>query len=227
MPGGPGLGFAGRDGAAGPPGINWRGAHSVATAYAARDGVTWAGSSYVALAAVAAGGARPAVDAANWLKIAGGGRIAYAETLATLAVTPQATFVDVPGCSIVVPANSGPITLTGVCSAAQIVGGAAAVAGEVTILRLLIVDELGNSPAHSFWREVQRAASENRFQALRAERELPNVAIDKTYKLQGYVDSLNAGHETVNLWAGSGAQSAAASVAGSNIGPMFIRATSA
>lgn len=225
-----GSGAGATSAGAGEPGINWRNpaAWSVAVAYSARDAVTDGGASFVALADVPAGGARPRADAANWLMIGNaGGQIAYSEVVATVPITPQATAVDT-GCQIVVPARSGPIALEGLCNAAQISAGAAAVANETVLLRMLIVDEAGICVAHALWRQVIKGANENRFKPLRVSRaNLPDNAADKTYKLQGYVDNLNAGHETANFWAGSGAQTVAQSVGNTNVGPMSLRAVAA
>lgn len=215
----------GRNGDPGVPGTNPRGVWSVAAAYATRDLVTFAGASYIAVADQAAGGAAPAGNA-NWLKIAAGGEIGYVERgdmFGTL-LTPQATLVDViPG--LVVPANAGAIMLHGKVGMVNIKQAATAVVGDLVAVRFYIVDDQGIVCAA--WQENVVAAvagAKSNWKQPKLSGRVPNQAAQRTYKLQGFVDSLNAGKETVEMWSGPGRQTVGNTQGNFDFGPAFIQA---
>lgn len=231
-PGGAGEpGPAGAAGAAGPAGVNWIGPWSVATAYAQRDGVTWAGSSYVATGAVAAGGAPPAANA-SWLRITqGGGEIAYAENLtnAMLNPVPAAADTDLPGLQIVVPAASGAHTVEARVPMVQINTNAGVVVGELVVVHMMIVDEGGIEVAMDSWEQVINLASTGKphQKSMFAKRRLPNNAAQKSYKAQMFLQSNNAGHETVTAWSGPGNETPANSRTNFDFTPAYIQARAA
>lgn len=209
------------------PSLKPKGPWSVANAYGAKDLVSFGGGSYVAINNVPPGGAPPVSDVANWMVLARGGEVAYASYQGIwnlLTAGTINTLIDIPGCSIVVPAHSGRLKLEARCGAIQIAGGATAVAGESNTVKLQITDTGVAAPgtlAQGIWRHVHTRASENRFQPIAAEAVVPDAAVDKTYKLQLTCDTTNSGHTTaVNVWAADGGGN-------NNPGPTYIRAVAA
>jgi hypothetical protein len=198
---------------------------SLATPYQKGDVVRFLGSTFVAKNPLAAGASpSPLADSTNWALIAqGSGEIAYAQYSGIWNLTTAGTIntnIDVPGVSIVVPANSGRVKLEAICGAVQISGTASAVAGEAVIFKLQITDPNITAPgtiAQGIWRHVASRASENRFQPVAAHAVVPNSAVDRTFKLQAFQDTTQSGHQTVNLWAGDGGGN-------NNPGPLYLRA---
>lgn len=206
---------------------------SLTTNYAKGDPVRWLGSTFVAKNAIAAGAStNPLTDTANWSLVAqGGGQIAYAENVTNqiTGAIAAATQFDIPGCSIIVPANSGNVVVEGRLPMVAIQVNAGALVGELVQVYGNITDEAGNIIAQDTWQYPNpiATAGKNAWRSMLPKRRIPNRTTDKTYKLGLYTPSLVSGHYTISAWAGPGTQTSQGNgVANFDFTPAYITATS-